>query len=197
MMNINKMTFFKHQTAIVESNDIGDGSKIWHFVHIRERASIGKNCNIGKSVYIDTGVEVGDNVKIQNFVSIYKGVQIQDDVFVGPSVVFTNDLYPRAFIWGDEKIVTTAVKKGSSIGANSTIICGVTIGDYAMVGAGSVVTKDVPPFGLVFGNPARLKGYICYCGKRLTRVKESEEEKVIYECECGKNVEIKRVINDE
>ena len=108
MMNINKMTFFKHQTAIVESNDIGDGSKIWHFVHIREGASIGKNCNIGKSVYIDTGVEVGDNVKIQNFVSIYKGVQIQDDVFVGPSVVFTNDLYPRAFIWGDEKIVTTS-----------------------------------------------------------------------------------------
>ncbi|MCX9029606.1 MAG: acyltransferase [Candidatus Methanoperedens sp.] len=184
------MTFFKHQTAIVESNDIGDGSKIWHFVHIREGASIGKNCNIGKSVYIDTGVEVGDNVKIQNFVSIYKGVQIQDDVFVGPSVVFTNDLYPRAFIWGDEKIVTTIVKKGSSIGANSTIICGVTIGDYAMVGAGSVVTKDVPPFGLVFGNPARLKGYICYCGKRLNQVKESEGEKVIYECECGKNVEI-------
>ena len=192
-----EMTFSKHPTAIVESNDIGDGSKIWHFVHIRKGAIIGKNCNIGKSVYIDTGVEVKDNVKIQNFVSIYKGVQIQDDVFVGPSVVFTNDLYPRAFIWSDEKIVTTIVKKGSSIGANSTIICGVTIGDYAMVGAGSVVTKDVPSFGLVFGNPARLKGYVCYCGKRLNLVKESEGKKVIYECECGKKVEIKRVINDE
>jgi acetyltransferase-like isoleucine patch superfamily enzyme len=190
------MNYYKHPTAIVESDKIGEGSRIWHFVHIREKSVVGNNCNIGKSVYIDTEVEIGDNVKVQNFVSIYKGVKIKDDVFVGPSVVFTNDLYPRAFIWKEEKIVPTVVEKGASIGANSTIICGVTIGEYAMVGAGSVVTKDVPPFGLVFGNPARLKGFVCYCGKRLSRTIESEGEKVMYECECGKKVEIKRVVND-
>lgn len=190
------MNYYKHPTAIVESDKIGEGSRIWHFVHIREKSVVGNNCNIGKSVYVDIEVEIGDNVKVQNFVSIYKGVKIKDDVFVGPSVVFTNDLYPRAFIWEEEKIVPTVVEKGASIGANSTIICGVTIGEYAMVGAGSVVTKDVPPFGLVFGNPARLKGFVCYCGKRLSRTIESEGEKVMYECECGKKVEIKRVIND-
>ena len=190
------MNYHKHPTAIVESDTIGEGSRIWHFVHVRERALVGKNCNIGKSVYVDTDVEIGDNVKVQNFVSIYKGVKIKDDVFVGPSVVFTNDLYPRAFIWEEEKIVPTVVEKGASIGANSTIICGVTIGEYAMVGAGSVVTKYVPPFGLVFGNPARLKGFVCYCGKRLRRPIESKGENVIYECECGKKVEIKRVEND-
>jgi UDP-2-acetamido-3-amino-2,3-dideoxy-glucuronate N-acetyltransferase len=185
------MNYYKHQTAIVESETIGEGSRIWHFVHVRERASVGKNCNIGKSVYIDTDVKIGDNVKIQNFSTIFKGVEIGDDVFIGPSVVFTNDLYPRAFIWEDEKIVSTIVEKGASIGANSTIICGVTICEYAMVGAGSVVTKDVPSFSLVFGNPARLKGFVCYCGKRLSRIIESEGEKVTYECECGKIVEIK------
>ncbi len=184
------MNFFKHQTAIIESNIIGDGSKIWHFAHIREKAEIGQNCNIGKSVYIDTEVKIGNNVKIQNFVSIYKGVEIEDDVFVGPSVVFTNDMYPRAFIWEEKRVIPTIVKKGSSIGANSTIICGLTIGEYAMVGAGSVVTKDVPPFGLVFGNPARLKGSVCYCGKRLSRIVKDEDEKTVYECECGKTVNI-------
>ncbi len=153
---------------------------------------IGQNCNIGKGVYVDIEVKIGDNVKIQNFVSIYKGVEIEDDVFIGPSVVFTNDQYPRAFIWGEERIVPTIIKKGSSIGANASIICGVTIGEYAMVGAGSVVTKDVPPFGLVFGNPARLKGFVCYCGKRLRRIVEDKKEKVIYECECRRKVVIKR-----
>lgn len=186
------MSYFKHPTAIVESDDIGEGTRIWHFVHIREKASIGENCNIGKSAYIDTEVKIGNNVKIQNFATIYKGVEIEDDVFVGPSVVFTNDLYPRAFIWGEEKIIPTIVKKGASIGANSTIICGVTIGEYAMIGAGSVVTKDVPSFGLVYGIPALLKGFVCCCGKKLSNIIEDAEEKVIYECECGKNIEIKK-----
>ena len=116
-------------------------------------------------MYIDEDVEIGigDGVKAQNFVSVYKGVRIEDDVLVGPSVTFTNDLYPRAFSWDADKITMTVVKEGASIGANSTIVCGVTIGEYAMVGAGSVVTKDVPPFGLVYGNPAELKGFVCYC----------------------------------
>lgn len=194
------MNYYKHPTSIVESDKIGDGSKIWHFVHIREKADIGTNCNIGKSVYIDTEVKIGDNVKIQNFSTIYKGVEIENDVFVGPSVVFTNDLYPRSFIWTEERIVKTIVKKGSSIGANSTIICGITVGEYSLIGAGSVVTKDVPPFGLIFGNPARLKGFVCYCGKKLKKSKETKdvekkEEDIIYECDCGKIVKIRNEVN--
>ncbi len=184
------MNYFKHPTAIVESQTVGEGSKIWHFVHIRKDAIIGKICNIGKSVYVDTEVRIGDNVKIQNFVSIYKGVEIEDDVFVGPSVVFTNDMYPRAFIWEDEKIIQTVVIKGSSIGANATIICGVTVGEYAMIGAGSVVTRDVPPYGIVFGNPARLRGSVCYYGKKLSEIIESKEDRVIFKCECGKIIKI-------
>jgi acetyltransferase-like isoleucine patch superfamily enzyme len=186
------MNYYKHPTAIVESDTIGEGSKIWHFVHIRKDAIIGKNCNIGKSVYVDTEVRIGDNVKIQNFVSIYKGVIIEDDVFVGPSVVFTNDIYPRAFIWEDEKITQTFIKKDSSIGANATIICGVTVGEYAMIGAGSVVTRDVPPHGLVFGNPASFKGFVCQCGKKLNKIIDNNEKNIVYECECGKKIEIKK-----
>lgn len=186
------MKYFKHPTAIVETDDIGEGTKIWHFAHIREKAKIGKNCTIGKSVYIDNEVEIGNNVKIQNFVSIYRGVRIEDDVFIGPSVTFTNDLYPRAFIWSEDKIIPTLVRRGASIGANSTIICGVIVGEYAMVGAGSVVTKDVPPFGLVYGVPARLKGFVCYCGKKLEKVVEESKNKIVYECSCGKTVRIKK-----
>ena len=186
------MTYFKHPTAIVESDAIGDGTQIWHFAHIREGAVLGTDCNVGKGAYVDTGVRIGNNVKVQNFVSVYKGVVIEDDVFVGPSVTFTNDLYPRAFIWDDGKIVPTSVKKGASIGANSTILCGITIGAYAMVGAGSTVTKDVLPFGLVYGNPARLQGFVCYCGRKLSRILRENGEKTIYECECGKEVEIMR-----
>jgi len=189
------MTYFKHPTAIVESDAIGDGTQIWHFAHIRDGAVIGTDCNVGKGAYVDTDVRIGNNVKIQNFVSVYKGVVIEDDVFVGPSVTFTNDLHPRAFIWDDDKIVPTSVKKGASIGANSTILCGITIEAYAMVGAGSTVTKDVPPSGLVYGNPARLQGFVCYCGRKLSRVLGEYGEKTIYECECGKEVEIKRRIS--
>jgi len=186
------MKFYKHPTAIVETDQIGEGTKIWHFVHIRENAKIGKNCNIGKCVYIDKDVEIGNNVKIQNFATIYKGVKIEDDVFIGPSVTFTNDLYPRAFIWSEDKIIPTLVKRGASIGANATIVCGVTIGEYAMIGAGSVVTRDVPPFGLVYGNPAKLKGFVCYCGKKLENVVEENDEKIVYRCSCGETVEIRK-----
>ena len=149
-----------HETAIVEDAKIGDGTKIWHFVHIRKGAKIGKNCIIGKGVYIDTNVEVGDNCKIQNFATVYQGVKIGNNVFVGPHVCFTNDVYPRAAIWNEEKLEKTIVKDGASISANATIIAGITIGKYAMVGAGAVVTKDVPDFALVVGNPARVVGTV-------------------------------------
>lgn len=190
------MNYFKHPTAIVESDRIGEGSKIWHFAHIREKAVIGKNCNIGKGVYVDSEAKLGDNVKIQNFVSVYKGVEIEDDVFIGPSAVFTNDLYPRAFLWNEDRLVNTYIKKGSSIGANATIICGITVGEYAMVGAGSVVTRNVPPFGLVIGNPARFKGFVCYCGKKLRNINNDKNKDIIYECECGKTVIIKKEWNN-
>ncbi|NLH22106.1 MAG: N-acetyltransferase [Methanothrix sp.] len=183
--------YYAHPTAIVESQDIGEGTKIWHFAHVRSGAKIGNSCNIGKSVYIDIGAEIGNNVKIQNFVSVYKGVAIEDDVFVGPSATFTNDLYPRAFIWDEEHVSATRICRGASIGANATIICGITVGEYAMIGAGSVVAEDVPPFGLVLGNPGRLRGYVCRCGRRLEQEEKHESGRSIYRCrECGKQVEI-------
>ncbi len=189
----NERKIFIHPTAVVEEGAvIGEGTKIWHFVHVRAGAKIGRNCNIGKDVYIDVGVEIGDNVKIQNGVSVYRGVKLEDDVFVGPYAVFTNDLYPRAFNrnW---KVVPTLVKRGASIGANATIVCGVTIGEYAMVAAGAVVTRDIPPHGLVMGNPARLRGFVCYCGKPLrdSDIVEKTSEHVVFKCpECGKEVRI-------
>ncbi|MDW8014381.1 MAG: acyltransferase [Archaeoglobaceae archaeon] len=184
------LDYFIHPTAIVEEAEIGAGTKIWHFAHIRSGAKIGKNCNIGKDVYIDVEVEIGNNVKIQNSVSVYRGVKIEDDVFIGPHVVFTNDLYPRAFNRNWE-VKKTIVKRGASIGANATIICGVTIGEYAMIGAGSVVTKDVSPFSLVYGNPAKIRGYVCYCGKPL-KEKIEIEDRFIFNCPaCGRSVEVR------
>jgi acetyltransferase-like isoleucine patch superfamily enzyme len=190
---LSKPTYYVHPTAVIEEDvEIGEGTRIWHFVHVRKGARIGKNCNIGKDVYIDAGVRIGNNVKIQNFVSVYRGVTLEDDVFVGPHATFTNDIYPRSFN-ADWEIVPTLVKRGASIGANATIICGVTIGEYAMIGAGAVVTKDVPPHGLVVGNPARLVGFVCYCGKPLKEKEKMREDErtVIYKCEkCGRMVEI-------
>ncbi len=158
-----------HPTAEVsEKAVIGEGTKIWNQVQIRENAHIGKNCIISKNVYIDSDVSLGDNVKVQNNVNVYHGVIIEDDVFLGPSMTFTNDFYPRAFS-EEWEVYKTVVKKGASIGANATIVCGITIGEYAMVGAGSVVTKDVPPHALVVGNPAKRVGTVCKCGYKLDR----------------------------
>ena len=156
-----------HPTAEVSENaQIGDNTKIWNHAQVRENAVVGQNCIVSKNVYIDAGVKIGNNVKIQNNVNVYNGVLVEDDVFLGPSMTFTNDKLPRATnaTW---KITETSVKKGASIGANATIICGITIGEYAMVGAGAVVTKDVPPYTLVVGNPAKPIGKVCKCGERI------------------------------
>lgn len=161
------MSVFIHETAEVsEKASIGDGSRIWNLAQIREEARIGRDCNISKNVYIDAGVEIGDRVKIQNNVNVYHGVTVGNDVFLGPSMTFTNDLCPRAFN-ADWKVYETKVEDGASIGANATIVCGHTIGKYAMVGAGSVVTKDVPDYALVVGNPAKQIDWVCKCGMRL------------------------------
>lgn len=161
------MAIFIHPTAEVSAAaNIGDGTKIWNLAQVREECVIGRCCIISKNVYIDTKAVLGDRVKVQNNVNIYHGVVVEDDVFLGPSMTFTNDFYPRAFN-SDWKITKTLVKKGASIGANATIVCGNTIGEYAMVGSGSVVTKDVPAHALVIGNPARQIGWVCECGHKL------------------------------
>ncbi|MCL2670456.1 MAG: N-acetyltransferase [Clostridiales bacterium] len=158
---------FIHPSAHVsEKAEIGRGTKIWINAQIRENVRIGENCIISKDTYIDMGVSIGNGVKVQNGVSVYHGVTIADDVFVGPNACFTNDQCPRAFN-ADWKVRETKVGRGASIGANATIVCGIHLGEYCMVGAGSVVTKDVPPYTLVVGNPARPVGRICRCGERL------------------------------
>jgi len=156
-----------HSTADVSDKaDIGKDTVIWHHTQVRENAKIGKNCNIGKNVYIDSDVVIGNNVKIQNNVSIYNA-KIEDDVFIGPGVSFTNDKYPRAFIWDENrKGPIIIVERGASIGANSTIMTGVKIEEYSMVGAGSVVSKDVPKHALVLGVPAKPSGFVCKCGRK-------------------------------
>lgn len=162
------MTYFAHHTAIIDENvQIGGGSKIWHFCHILSGTLIGKNCSFGQNCMVGANVQIGDNLKAQNNISIYEGVRIEDDVFLGPSVVFTNILNPRAFISRKNEFRATIIKKGASIGANATIICGIKIGSYALVGAGSVVTKDIPDFALVMGNPARQIGWVDKAGERL------------------------------
>ena len=186
-----------HESAYVEDAEVGEGTKIWHFVHVRKGAKIGKNCNIGKGVYIDTNVEVGDNCKIQNFACIYHGVELSNDVFIGPHVCFTNDIFPRAFLWDEERLTKTRVQEGASIGANATIVAGITIGKYAMIGAGAVVTKDVPDYGFVYGNPARLRGFVCACGTKLQE-DIMRDDTVVLKCpQCGKEIVINENIYNE
>lgn len=162
------MDFFAHETAIVDAGcSIGEGTKIWHFSHIMPDCVIGERCNIGQNVVVSPGVILGKNVKIQNNVSIYTGVVCEDDVFLGPSMVFTNVTNPRSAVNRREQYSKTLVKKGASIGANATIVCGHDIGAYAFIGAGSVVTKTVPDYALVVGNPARQIGWMSEFGHRL------------------------------
>jgi len=160
-------SIFIHPSANVSNGaSIGEGTKVWINVQIREHAQIGMDCIISKDVYIDHAVKIGNRCKIQNSVSVYNGVTIEDEVFVGPNVAFTNDKVPRAFN-AEWKITPTLVQRGASIGANATVVCGIVIGHFAMVAAGSVVTKTVPSHALVMGNPAKVVGYVCQCGNRL------------------------------
>lgn len=160
--------YFVHESSYVdEPCSIGDNTKIWHFSHVMSGCSIGDNCNIGQNVVVSPGVKIGNGCKIQNNVSLYTGVICEDDVFLGPSCVFTNVINPRSPINRKDEYRQTIVKKGASIGANATIVCGHNVGRYAFVGAGSIVTKDVPDFALVVGNPARIHGWICKCGEKL------------------------------
>jgi acetyltransferase-like isoleucine patch superfamily enzyme len=178
--------YYSHDTAEVSSKaTIGEGTKIWHYAQIREDAVIGTHCNIGKSVYIDKNVKIGNNVKIQNGVSVYDGTVVEDDVLLGPHCSFTNDLYPRAFNQ-DWKIVPTLIKRGAAIGSNATILCGITIGEYCMIGAGAVVIQNTLPHSLMVGNPARLKNFVCRCGQELV-LKHIKGSGYVYGCkECSK-----------
>jgi UDP-2-acetamido-3-amino-2,3-dideoxy-glucuronate N-acetyltransferase len=169
-MNNENKNFFVNEYAVVDGNvDIGEGTKIWHFAHVQSGAKIGKKCVLGQNVNVGNNVTIGNFVKIQNNVSVYEGVTLEDYVFCGPSMVFTNILDPRSKYpqVGTQYYIKTLVKEGASLGANSTIVCGNTIGRFAFVGAGSVVTKDVPDFALVVGNPARIKGWFSEAGKKL------------------------------
>ncbi len=187
-----------HPTAEVSPGAVlGEGTTVWHQAQIREGAHLGVHCIVGKGVYIDAGVSIGDNVKIQNYSSIYHGVTIEDGVFIGPHVVFTNDLHPRAInpdgsikSESDWVLSKTLIHRGAALGASSIIVCGHAIGAWAMTGAGSVVTSDLPEYALAYGNPARVHGFVCPCGYRL-KEKCRKEETVIGECShCGRKIPI-------
>jgi UDP-2-acetamido-3-amino-2,3-dideoxy-glucuronate N-acetyltransferase len=165
-----RMNYFAHSSSFIDEGcEIGSGTKIWHFCHVQSGARIGTDCTLGQNVNVGSGVRIGNSVKIQNNVSIYEGVELEDFVFCGPSAVFTNILNPRSEYpqRGSQHYQRTRIQAGASIGANATVVCGITIGKYAFIGAGAVVTRDVPDYALVLGNPARQKGWICRCGAKL------------------------------
>jgi UDP-2-acetamido-3-amino-2,3-dideoxy-glucuronate N-acetyltransferase len=179
--------YFVHGSSYVDRPcEIGTGTNIWHFSHVMRDCVIGERCNIGQNVVISPGCRIGDNVKIQNNVSVYTGVILEDDVFCGPSMVFTNVVNPRSHIPRKREYRTTLVRRGASIGANSTVVCGVTLGRYCFIGAGSVVTRDVPDYALVYGNPARVRGWVCYCGAKVA-FRSSDGNAAIADCTgCGR-----------
>jgi UDP-2-acetamido-3-amino-2,3-dideoxy-glucuronate N-acetyltransferase len=160
--------FFVHETSVIDSGcRIGKGTKIWHFSHIMQSAEIGVDCVMGQNVFVGRGVKIGNNVKIENNVSVFEGVTLEDGVFCGPSCVFTNVINPRSLISRKHEFKPTLVREGATIGANATIICGNTVGRYALIGAGAVVTKNIPDYAVAYGNPAELQGWVCECGLNL------------------------------
>ena len=162
------MSYFSHPTAVIDADcAIGEGTKIWHFSHIMTGSTIGQNCNLGQNVVVSPGVVLGNNVKVQNNVSIYTGVTCEDDVFLGPSMVFTNVINPRSFVVRKDEYKSTIVRKGASIGANATIVCGIEIGAFSLIGAGAVIIRPVPPYALMVGNPARQIGWVSEQGYNL------------------------------
>jgi UDP-2-acetamido-3-amino-2,3-dideoxy-glucuronate N-acetyltransferase len=164
----NEKNYFVHESSYVDDPcEIGTGTKIWHFSHVMANCRIGEKCNIGQNVVVSPDVVIGNNVKVQNNVSLYTGVILEDDVFCGPSMVFTNVVNPRSHVVRRNEYKQTLVKKGASIGANVTVVCGTTIGRYAFIGAGAVITRDVPDYALMYGNPARQRGWMCQCGLKL------------------------------
>ena len=197
---MSEKTYFTHPTANIEDNVlIGDGTKIWAYSHVRRDAKIGKNCVIAEGVFIDESSVIGDNCKIQNHAIVYHQSILADGVFIGPNVCFTNDKQPRAInpdgsLKSVDDWVASTIKigMGAAIGGHSCITPGVTIGKWAMAGSGSVITKDVPDYGLVYGNPARLHGFVCACGKKLDEVVSDGDKMVTLKCECGEKVEIEK-----
>jgi len=178
--------YFVHESSYVdEPCEIGEGTKIWHFSHVMSNSKIGRRCNIGQNVVISPGVRLGDNVKIQNNVSVYTGVELEDDVFCGPSMVFTNVTNPRSHVSRKDEYRRTLVKRGASIGANATVVCGHTIGRYAFIGAGSVVTRDIPDYALVVGNPGRINGWMCQCGVKLDLSRDAQKDEDAICAACG------------
>lgn len=165
------ISYFVHESSYIDEEvTIGSGTKIWHFCHVLKNSFIGQNCVLGQNVMVGPNVKIGNNVKLQNNISVYDGVEIEDDVFCGPSMVFTNVVNPRSFIERKNEFRKTLIKKGASLGANCTIVCGITVGRYAFVGAGAVVVTDVPDYALVLGVPATIKGWMCKCGITLQKV---------------------------
>ena len=170
------MTYFKHESSFVDDQVmIGDGTKIWHFCHILKNTRIGTNCIFGQNCMVGPNVTIGNRVKVQNNVSIYDGVELEDDVFCAPSMVFTNVINPRGFIERKQEFKKTLVKRGATLGANSTVVCGSTVGRYALVGAGAVVVTDVPDYALMLGIPAKRKGWVCKCGVTLKGANDGQE----------------------
>jgi len=194
--------YFVHPTTNIEDNvEIGEGTKVWAYTHIRRDAKLGKNCVVAEGVFIDESSIIGDNCKIQNHAIVYHQAILENGVFIGPNVCFTNDKQPRAInpdgsLKSADDWVASTIKigEGAAIGGHSCITPGVTIGKWAMAGSGSVITKDVPDYGLVFGNPARIRGFVCKCGKKLDEIVSEEGENVTLKCACGEEVEIAKEV---
>jgi UDP-2-acetamido-3-amino-2,3-dideoxy-glucuronate N-acetyltransferase len=190
----NKKKFFVHSSSFIDDGvRIGDGTKIWHFCHILKGSRIGKNCILGQNVSVGPEVKIGDGCKIQNNVSIYNGVTLEDGVFCGPACVFTNVFSPRAFVERKHEFLPTLVKRGATIGANATILCGITIGKFSFIGAGAVITKDVGDYELVYGFPAKRQGWICECGEKLKFTKNKATCRACKQKYAAKNTRVAKI----